>query len=76
MAWSVLGFKSNFWILLTNNLKINAHIPRSQILNKQLILFSLLTETALPVDDKNPSIEFTDRNDTAYCENNEKKINY
>jgi hypothetical protein len=62
--------------VLTNNLKINAYIQRSQILNKQLILISLLTENTLPLDDKTPSIKFTGKNDTAYYENNAKKINY
>jgi hypothetical protein len=62
--------------MLTNNLKINVYIQQSPILNKQLILISLLIENTLPLDDKNPSIIFTDRNDTAYYENNAKEMNY
>jgi hypothetical protein len=74
MVWSILGVKSNFWIVLTNNLKINSYIQRRQNLSKQLKLISSLTENTLPLNDKGLSINVTYRKKIAYYENSVKEV--
>lgn len=60
--------------MLTNNLKINAYIQRSQNLNKQLKQITLLTENTLPLNDKDLSINVTYRNNIVYYENSAKEV--